>query len=147
MPPDGDGAERVRRTVAMAEEFTPHLRPLNAAQFLSLDLPPRQMLLDPWLPEKGLAMIYAPRGVGKTLLAMTCAYALAVGGAFLGWRATKPRRVLYLDGEMPGRTMQERLAAIVGGFDQQPPHPDYFRILSADITDGGLPDLGTEEGQ
>jgi putative DNA primase/helicase len=54
--------------------------------------------------------------------------------------------VLYLDGEMPASLTQERLAAIVAGFDQQPP-VDHFRILSADITDGGLPDLATAAGQ
>ncbi|HEY8871793.1 MAG TPA: AAA family ATPase, partial [Stellaceae bacterium] len=143
-PPDG--AAEVRRLVATAEQIMPHLRPLSAAQFLALDLPPRRLLLDPWLPEKGLTMIFAPRGIGKTLLAMTSAYALAAGAGFLGWQAAEPRRVLYLDGEMPASLTQERLAAIVAGLDQQPP-PDHFRILSADITDGGLPDLATAVGQ
>jgi len=143
-PPDG--AAEVRRLVATAEQIMPHLRPLSAAQFLALDLPPRRLLLDPWLPEKGLTMIFAPRGIGKTLLAMTSAYALAAGAGFLGWQAAEPRRVLYLDGEMPASLTQERLAAIVAGFDQQP-QPDHFRILSADITDGGLPDLATAVGQ
>ena len=43
--------------------------------------------------------------------------------------------------------MQERLAAIVRGFSNQPPSSDYFRILSADLLEFGLPDLGTREGQ
>src|SRR6266550_1642510 len=73
----------LRNHSELSEEL-PRLRPLTATQFLALDLPPRKMLLDPWLPEKGLAMMYAPRGVGKTLLAMTCAYALARGSNFLG---------------------------------------------------------------
>src|SRR5690348_11586966 len=59
----------------------------------------------------------------------------------------QPRRVLYLDGEMPANAMQRRLAAIVRGFDPQPPKPDFFRLLSADVIDGGLPDLGTPAGQ
>jgi hypothetical protein len=48
----------------------PSLRPLNLTEFLTLDLPPRRPMLAPWLPEKGTAMIYSPRGVGKTLLAV-----------------------------------------------------------------------------
>lgn len=46
-------------------------------------------------------MIYAPRGVGKTHVALGIAYAVTSGGQFLGWQASKPRGVLYLDGEMP----------------------------------------------
>jgi putative DNA primase/helicase len=48
---------------------------------------------------------------------------------------------------MPAETMQERLAAMVGGFAQQPPADDFFRILISDLCPQGLPDLGTVEGQ
>ena len=43
--------------------------------------------------------------------------------------------------------MQERLAATITGFEHQPPDPSYFRMLSGDLTERGLPDLGTLEGQ
>jgi hypothetical protein len=33
--------------------------------------------------------------------------------------------------------MQERLEAIIAGFGCKPPSPDYLRLLSADITEGG----------
>jgi KaiC/GvpD/RAD55 family RecA-like ATPase len=125
----------------------PDIRPLTAAEFLRLELPPRQKIVAPWLPEKGLAMIYSPRGVGKTLLGMTSAYAIAAGADFLGFKTGKARKVVYIDGEMPAEAMQERLAAIVQGFAAQPPADDYFRILSADLTEFGLPDLATPEGQ
>jgi hypothetical protein len=122
-------------------------RLMTAAEFLKLDLPPRQKIVAPWLPEKGLTMIYSPRGVGKTLLGMTSAYAIAAGADFLGFKAEKSRKVLYIDGEMPAETMQERLAAIVAGFTKQPPADDYFRILSSDLGEVGLPDLAKPEGQ
>jgi putative DNA primase/helicase len=118
-----------------------------AAQFLELRLPPREMLLDPWLPGQGLAMIHSARGIGKTHLALGIAYTVASGGALLGWSAPWPRRVIYLDGKMPAATMQRRLAAIVEGFGSEPPDPSYLRLLSADITEGGLPDLSTVAGQ
>jgi len=142
-----DGSEAVRDIIHLAEEVQPRLRLLSAAEFLKLELPPRGMILDPWLPEKGLAMVYSPRGMGKTLLALTSAYAISAGVEFLGFKAPVPRRVLYVDGEMPARTMQERLAAIVASFDREPPDPGYFWLLSSDLTDGGLPDFGTLEGQ
>jgi len=128
-------------------EVPPRLRPLTAAEFLVLDLPPRELVLDPWLPTQGLAMIHSARGVGKTHLALGIACAVATGSTLLGWNAPEPRRVIYLDGEMPAATMQRRLAAIVSGTNGNPPGDDYLRLLSADITDGGLPDLGTAEGQ
>jgi putative DNA primase/helicase len=146
-PPEGVGTERIRRIIAEAEEVLPRLWPLSAAEFLELELPAREMVLGPWLPEKGLALIHAFRGIGKTHLALGIAYAVACGGSFLGFRAPAPRKVLYLDGEMPAKTMQTRLAATIAGFGPQPPDPSYFRILSSDITEEGLPDLGTQKGQ
>src|SRR5262249_35013187 len=110
------------------------LHPLSAAEFLRLELPPRRLIIDPWLPEKGLAMIYAPRGVGKTLFALSLSYAIAAGAPLLGFAAPEPRRVLYLDGEMPASTMQARLAAIVHGAPVPPPNDTYFRMLSGDLT-------------
>jgi len=123
------------------------LRPLSVAQFLELDIPPRELVLAPWLPEKGLVMVHSPRGVGKTHFALAVAYAVATGGEFLGFKATRPRRVVYLDGEMPANAMQHRLAALVASFRGDPPDPSYFKILSADLIDGGLPDLADAAGQ
>jgi KaiC/GvpD/RAD55 family RecA-like ATPase len=125
----------------------PIIGPLSAADFLKLELPPRKKIVAPWLPEKGLVMVYSLRGVGKTLLGMTSAYAIAAGADFLGFRTEQPRKVLYVDGEMPAETMQERLAAIIAGFTKQPPADDYFRILSSDLSAVGLPDLANLEGQ
>ena len=142
-----DGVAEIRQIIDAAEEVMPRLRPLTAAEFLALDLPPRGVILDPWLPTQGLAMIHSARGIGKTLLALGIAYAVATGGVLLGWHAPMPRRVLYLDGEMPAAAMQRRLAAMVAGFKGEPPAVDYLRLLSADIVEGGLPDLRTEEGK
>lgn len=122
------------------------LRPLNLGEFLKLQMPQRRPMLAPWLSEKGTAMIYSLRGVGKTLLGLSVGYAVASGDNFLGWSTPEPRRVLYIDGEMTAAEMQHRLAAIVGGFKGEAA-PDYFRMLSADVTERGLPDLATREDQ
>ena len=131
-----------------SNEAAPQIRPLTAAEFLQLELPPRQKILAPWVPEKGLVMVYSPQGMGKTLFGMSSAYVIGIGGSFLGFSAlSKPRKILYVDGEMPAPTLQERLAAIVGGFVQQPPGDDFFRILISDLSSVGLPDLASPEGQ
>ena len=66
-----DGAKAVRDIIHLGQEVQPRLCPLTADEFLRLELPPRHLIFDPWLPEKGLAMIYSLRGMGKTLLALT----------------------------------------------------------------------------
>lgn len=133
--------------ISVAKKGETRLRPLAISEFLRLELPPRRNILEPWLPEKGMAMIFAPRGIGKTLLALSISYAVASGSKLLGWQSDKPHKVLYVDGEMPASALQTRLAAIVGGFENEPPAPDYFRLLSADLTEDGLPDLATQRGQ
>jgi len=55
------------------------------------------------------------------------------------------RRVLYVDGEMPVVSLQERLRAIAAGLNGEIPN-DGFRILAADHTDDGF-SLGSETGQ
>lgn len=92
-------------------------------------------------------MIYAPRGVGKTWVAMNIAWAVATGGAFLRWGAPVARKVIYVDGEMPGGTMQERLATIVDAHGREPEAPDCLRIVSSDLEEFGVPDLSTIGGQ
>ena len=82
------------------------LEPITLADFLRRDFPPREMLLAPWLPVKGLALLFAPRGIGKTHFALGVAFAIATGGRFLKWHAPQPRRVLLLDGEMPAAALQ-----------------------------------------
>jgi hypothetical protein len=114
---------------------------------LSRDLPPREMLLAPWLTTQSLTMLHAWRGTGKTHVALGIAYALASGGTFLKWTAGAPVPVLYLDGEMPGAVLKNRLAAIVATADEEAPE-DHLRLVTPDLQpDGIMPDLGTVEGQ
>jgi hypothetical protein len=64
-----------------SNEAAPQIRPLTAAEFLQLELPPRQKILAPWVPEKGLVMVYSPRRMGKTLFGMSSAYVIGIGGS------------------------------------------------------------------
>jgi len=117
------------------------LRSVTAEELLSLPLPRREYALAPVLPLPGLAMLYAPRGVGKTFAALSVALGVASGGTVLKWRAPKPRRVVYVDGEMPAGQMQERLARLIRAADAHPPEADFLRFISADLAAEGLPSL------
>jgi RecA-family ATPase len=62
--------------------------------------------LGPILKDKSIVELYAWRGVGKTYLSTAMGLAVAGAGKFLKWKAPRPRRVLYLDGEMAGDEFQ-----------------------------------------
>jgi putative DNA primase/helicase len=126
--------------------YMKELKVLDGFQLLSAQFPPRRLMLSPWLPEKGLAMLYAPRGVGKTWIALGIAHAVAGGSEFLRWRAARPNRVVYIDGEMPAVALQERYAAVIAASGTDAPGAN-FRLLAADMQADGLPDLADPEAQ
>ena len=120
---------------------------VSLRQLLELDIPPRGHVLYPIIPEQGLAMLFAERGTGKTFVGFHLAYAVASGGSVFGWKADRPRRTLYLDGEMPLASVQERFAALVAAADTEPPE-EFLRLLTPDLQgDFLMPNLATREGQ
>jgi putative DNA primase/helicase len=130
----------VTQAVADAEPYSCPLTPVDFGDFLTRPLKPRELLLAPVIPAAGLAMLYAPRGIGKTYLALSMAYAVACGSECLGFKASKPRRVLYLDGEMPAVSLQERLKCISAGVGRLP-EPGYFQLIAGDMLSEAIPDL------
>jgi putative DNA primase/helicase len=90
-------------------------------------------------------MLYAMRGIGKTFMALSIGLAVSSGAAFLSWQADIPSGVLYVDGEMPARVLQERLALLAIAIGREP--QAAFEIFTPDMQEFGMPDLSTEEGQ
>lgn len=133
------------RSPAQAPADRPRLIALCLADLLKLELPPREDVLAPWLPTQGLAMVYAPRGIGKTWVGLGIAYAVASGGRFLSWSAPAARGVVYVDGEMPIVAMQQRLAAVANSADMEPTAP--LIVITPDVQTSGMPDISTEAGQ
>ena len=119
----------------------------DVMDFVKMDIPPRDLLLSPWLESASMAMIYASRGVGKTHFALNIAHALATGGAFLNWTAAQAVPVLYIDGEMPAPDMQARLNAIFAATGREP-EPGMLRLVSRDLQRfNDMPNLAGTEGQ
>lgn len=126
---------------------TPKLKTVSIFDLMQYDFPVLAYLLYPILHTQSLNMIHAWRGIGKTFFGLCLAYAVASGGKFLKWHAEKPRGVLYLDGEMPGNSLQARLAGIIDSNENEPP-PGFFQVLTPDLQEpGNMPDLSTPEGQ
>ncbi len=127
---------------------TSHIVALDIDDLLIRDFPPMETMLTPWLCKQHLSMVHAWRGVRKTHFALGVAYAVAGGGQFLKWKAEKPRRVVYIDGEMAGAAIKARLAAIVESTpDEHEPPEGYFRIITPDAQDLPLPNLASIGGQ
>lgn len=110
---------------------------------------PREPILSPWLNSQDLCMVYAARGIGKTHFALAIAFAVATGTNFLKWNADRPRKVLYLDGELPGVVLQQRLAMHC---PEKEPEKGYFKVWTPDLLGldedaPAMPDLSTLEGQ
>lgn len=122
------------------------LRVVGLHEFIGMDLPARETIMAPWLMTQSLSMIHGWRGVGKTHVSLGVSYAVASGGEFLGWKADKARRVLLVDGEMPGPALKERLATIMASNEAQPA-PEYLSIITPDLQKGAMPDLATFAGQ
>jgi len=112
---------------------------LTAAELLAADLPRRADLLAPLFASDTAALVYGPSGIGKSFFALSVAWAVASGGSFLGWRASRPRRVLYVDGELGAVSLRERLALF-----GRP--PKGLMLSPRDLGTGPLLDLSEEAG-
>ena len=125
----------------------PPLKAISMEDFLLSTLPERDYLLHPVIPEQGIVMLVAKRGIGKTFTALHMSLSVAGGLSLFNWHAPKARRVLYVDGEMPAISMQERLAALATGMAAPPHAMQNFCIITPDIQSRPMPDLATTYGQ
>lgn len=105
---------------------------LSASELVHREIPPRQPILIEGeavlFYGQSINQILAWRGVGKTNFALGLAGALAAGGNILGFQARDPRRVLYLDGELPLAQLQERVRAFVA-----PEHRRNVQLFSPEM--------------
>lgn len=84
----------------------------SLTEILTDTYPTRPSLCGPWLKAGELCLLFAPRGIGKTFLALELAHAIASGRDFLKWPIPTPRSVVLFDGEMGQRLLASRLGVI-----------------------------------
>lgn len=142
---DGKDLDGLRNSILDAKRIKgPRgVQALTMEEFMDLEFPERPYLMKPWLTTSGLAMIHAQRGAAKTWLALSVAYAVATGKPLMNWTVEKKARVLYVDGELPGRLLQTRLAALG-------PQSNNLKVLSPDLfrrREALMPDLGDPAGR
>jgi putative DNA primase/helicase len=121
------------------------LAPVSCPDLMLMEFPPERPVVAGLLNTGENMIIAAPRGAGKSWFASSLAVAAATGSRFLRWECPEPRRVLVIDGEMPARLIQKRLAAcqLAIGVQTAP----GLSILARTLQSGPIPDLGTREGQ
>ena len=116
----------------------------SVGDLLDMDLPEIKWLLYPFIPQKGVCMISAPRGVGKSFLAMTMAISIASSIDFLGFKTEQKYKVLYIDGEMNGKMLQERFAKLIDGMEKDGAtvNRDNLKIFGCDFQGrSSMPDM------
>ena len=112
--------------------------------WLERDIPPPDFLMGEVFHTESRAYLIGPTGLGKTNFGMALAAAMAAGTDFLHWKGSgKPRKVLYIDGEMGQRLMVQRIQDVVRRHGSK---PDGLSILCR-ANAGEMPPLNTPDGQ
>jgi hypothetical protein len=135
----------VSTLIVYSHATTKTLTAITLSDFLAMEIAPQEAILEPWLNSKSLNMLHAKRGVGKTYMGLSIAYAVASGTAYLKWKAPKPRKVVYLDGEMSSFSLQSRLKAISEATPCESHLLQNLRIFTPDLQDGPIPDLADQQ--
>lgn len=122
---------------------------LTVGELLSMEIPPRKMIMAPIIPEQGLAMIHAPRGIGKTHVSLMIGCAVAMGGSMFKnrWICEEPHEVLFVDGEMSVSALKERIGKLISCTEEKTLVDVNLTFITPDAQDISIPDLTTTEGQ
>jgi AAA domain len=171
LPPKGDvsdwleaggSAEELERLAAESSEEPspagdnlPGLRDHLAIEAWAVrPMPPPDRLLGDLLTTTSRMFLVGRTGLGKTMLGFAIACGIASGEGFLHLRASRPARVLYIDGEMPGELIKSRSIDALRRTGMAP-LPGNLLIYSRDTEDdfakrfptlGMMPPLNAEAG-
>jgi RecA-family ATPase len=115
----------------------------SLTEWLERNIPSLDLILGAFIHTLCRVIITGPTGLGKTMLGLAMALRAAAGAPFLQWKAGRPCRVLYVDGEMPRGLMQDRLRSEVRRSGLK---PDSLFVLSKEDFEA-MPPLNTDAGQ
>jgi AAA domain len=134
------------RTVAQRDDEPIDHDKLLLSSWLDRVLPERDYLLGNVMCTTSRWFLFGETGIGKTLFGMEVGAAIASGEGLLGWCGYRDRyaRVMYLDGELPVETFQERMKLIAKRHGRDILFYGYNR---EDLGDGRMPPLNTDPGQ
>jgi AAA domain len=108
------------------------------------DIPKPEPLLGHLLTATDRGLLIGPPGLGKTMFMLAFGMAVASGQSFLHWKGTgQPKRVLYIDGEMPRNVVIDRLQNEVRRLGSV---PETFWLLSKEDWPDMPPIIGQSNG-
>jgi hypothetical protein len=145
----GGTVEKLWELVDQAPEPAADSEPEGSEAVLSLhdwlerDIPPLDLICGSFIHTTCRILVTAPTGLGKTMLGLAMAIRNGAGKDFLHWKAGRPARVLYVDGEMSRGEMQRRLR---GEVRRSGLKPETLSILSREDFED-MPPLNTPDGQ
>lgn len=122
-------------------------------EFLAKDFPETKELIPGMIALGAHTLVSSPRGLGKSNFANTLAVSLSSGACTMpGFEVTEPAKVLYIDGEMQPRLVQDRTRMHAAMTDSDPEDlREDLRVISrvALQAEHGyrLPSLATPEGR
>ncbi|MBQ7738094.1 MAG: AAA family ATPase [Desulfovibrionaceae bacterium] len=127
--------ERIENSLReAAKKSEKQVHAIDAVDFINMNLPPKDPILEGLVYTQDLIEIFAARGVGKTLFSMQVGIHIAAGRDFLKWKNTGAKKVLYIDGEMPGGLLQSRIKqALEYGHINEDDIRGRFKILTPDL--------------
>lgn len=136
----------------MASEKTPKA-PLgrSLAELWASNFATPEWLLNPILKEAQSCMIWAAPAVGKSMLALSSALAIAGGGKLGPWEAPKPRKVMFWDGELAMADLVQRVKLLpdaIVDFDREKAGGNLVFVARNDPqnAEAEFPDIATAEG-
>jgi hypothetical protein len=117
---------------------------LSVTEWLDREIPAPDFLMGEVFHTESRAYVIGPTGLGKTNFAKALSTSIAAGTDFLHWKGSgKPRRVLFVDGEMGQRLMIRRIQDAVRRHGETPAGLSILCRANA----GEMPPLNTPDGQ
>jgi hypothetical protein len=106
--------------VVPATDVTQGVPYISVAELLQREIPPASWLVEPLLPDVGVAMMAGDSGVGKSWLAYHLALSVGAGVPFLGRFLTIRKPTLVIDLENGEARAQLRMRKLVQGMKVDP---------------------------
>jgi len=129
---NGNGSSPAPHLRLVDEQEKPRAA-LSIEEWLARELPEPMFCLGSWLTTTTRALLYAPTGIGKSMLALAIAFAISGGNSLMHWPGRRQMRVLYIDGEMAQRLLKRRIAEEAKRTNSKP--SGLFVLNTGDIED------------
>jgi hypothetical protein len=119
---EGKSADELRAILTFAPEYIPPLvLSKRASDFAAQDIDPQSWLVEGVWPDEGIGVVFGQPEVFKSFFVLDMAFAVALGGVFLGqFDVPRARRVMVIQMESSAKAFQDRLNKIGARFGGVP---------------------------